>query len=106
MRNRNDWAIINELIDDGCEVLSADGTTLDDVNGRFMGDIQAAVVTLLISHKKPKKAYTGDLNKATILFTHHSDILTTVQERQKVLTQLKHHLSSNFSIYILKRDSL
>lgn len=58
MRNRHDWAIINELIDDGCEVLSADGTTLDDVNGRFMGDIQAAVATRY-SHNLAQEAKKG-----------------------------------------------
>ena len=65
MRNRNDWAIINELIDDGCEVLSADGTTLDDVNGRFMGDIQAAVATRYSSNlaEEAKKGLYGRLKQ-------------------------------------------
>ncbi len=65
MRNRHDWAVINELIDGGCEVLSADGTTLDDVNGRFMGDIQAAVATRYSSNlaEEAKKGLYGRLKQ-------------------------------------------
>jgi len=70
MRNRNDWATINDLMDIGREVYSADGTTMDDVNGRFMGDIQAAVATRYSSNlsQEAKKGLYGRLKQGIFPF--------------------------------------
>jgi site-specific DNA recombinase len=70
MRNRHDWAIINELMDEGINVLSVDGTTLDDANGRFMGDIQAAVATRYSSNlaQETKKGLYGRLEQGYLPF--------------------------------------
>ncbi|MBL7789369.1 MAG: recombinase family protein [Chitinophagales bacterium] len=108
MRNRHDWAIINELIDEGCEVLSADGTTLDDVNGRFMGDIQAAVATRY-SHnlsQEAKKGLYGRLAQGIMPFKAPVGYLNNGQGKLKTIDPLKVHLIQElFSLYI-KGDSV
>ncbi|PHS65774.1 MAG: hypothetical protein COB12_06795 [Flavobacterium sp.] len=65
MRNRGDWAMINDLIDSGRVIHSVNGTELDNANGRFMGDIEAAVATRYSSNlsEEAKKGLYGRLKQ-------------------------------------------
>lgn len=109
MRNRHDWAIINELIDEGCEVLSADGTTLDDVNGRFMGDIQAAVATRY-SHNlalEAKKGLYGRLAQGILPFPAPIGYLDQGKAKLKTIDPVKAPLIVQlFELYALKGYSV
>ena len=109
MRNRHDWAIINELIDGGCEVLSADGTTLDDVNGRFMGDIQAAVATRF-SHnlaQETKKGLYGRLAQGVFPFRAPIGYLDNGKGNNKSIDDSKApFIKQLFELYIYKGYSV
>ena len=109
MRNRNDWAIINELIDEGCEVLSADGTTLDDVNGRFMGDIQAAVATRYSSNlaQETKKGLYGRLAQGIFPFRAPIGYLDNGKAKVKTHDEIQAPLIQQlFELYVNKGFSV
>ena len=109
MRNRHDWAIINELLDNGCEVMSADGTTLDDVNGRFMGDIQAAVATRYSSNlaQEAKKGLYGRLKQGIYPFRAPIGYVDTGKGKVKEVCPLKAPLVKRlFELYTQERYSI
>ncbi|MBN4046966.1 recombinase family protein [Olleya sp. AH-315-K02] len=105
MRNRNDWATINDLMDEGSLIISADGVNMDDVAGRFMGDIQAAVATNYSSNlsRESKKGLYGRLKQEYYPFKAPVGYINNGGGKTKTLDTIKAPLVKQlFELYTNK----